>query len=325
MLRKADNSKATNNIAKTPENSAFKKRKFKDIAAVTAFAAAAALSIFAPGAVRSLFTMTGLESVYSASERYPLSVYFPDCGSAGCAIIHGERDALIDCGREKAQFDIMQTFDYLGIDALELAVLTHPDSDHIGSFPEVAEKVGIERFLTCEYSKTCESDLYGELSGVLERQGIPIGYAIAGEKIAIGGASLEVISPAKVYKASNDNSVVLRLCCGEFSALFTGDITSRAERDILSGGADISADLLYVAHHGSAGSSSEEFLTAVSPKYAVISVEESEYLPAGETIRRLMDCGCEIYRTDVSGTIAVLTDGTDENTTITATRLDARA
>lgn len=293
------------------------KGRIRTIAATSAFAVVAVLSILFKNQVRDLFTAAKLESIYSASDRYPLAVYFYDSGSAGCTLIHTSGgDVLIDSGREKAQNNVCDLLSFLGANTLELAVLTHPDSDHIGNFSEVIEEYGADRFLTCAYSESCKSPLYVELSETLRLYDIPIEYASPGDSFSIGGAKLEVISPLKTYKASNDNSVVIRLDYGEFSALFTGDISKKVEKDILESGRNIDCDLLLAAHHGSGGSSSEEFLEAVSPEYAVIEVEESLYLPHGDAIDRLAACSCEIYRTDVSGTVAVFSDGTSGGTVV---------
>ena len=295
----------------------FTKKKIRTAAATAALAVVAVLSIVCRGQIRALFPVFGIESLYMQSESSPLAVFFSDCGSAGCTLVRADGEyMLIDSGREKAQNSASDLLHRLGADRLDLAVLTHPDSDHTGSFPEVIGEFGAQRFLTAPYCESCDSPQYAEIESALQSAGVPIEYAEPGDEYRLGGARLEVIAPIGTYKKSNDNSVVLRLTYGEFSALFTGDISKKAERDILKSGRDISADVLLVAHHGSGGSSSEEFLRAVSPRYAGIEVEESAYLPNGGAIERLEAAGCTILRTDRSGTIAVLTDGTQEGLTV---------
>ena len=292
-----------------------KRKKIKSFAAAAALAIAAVMSIVFKTQLRALFTLTSLESVYSRAEKYPLAIYFLDSGNAGCTLIHSDAgDILIDCGHEKAQTNAAYLLDYLSVNDIDLAFLTHPERDHIGNFAEICQKYCPKRFVTCEYSANCESELYINLTDKLTQLYIPIEYAHKGEKYDLGSIQIEVISPSKVYKSVNDNSLVLRLTYGDFSALFTGDITKRAERDILSNGAAINADLLCAAHHGSAGSSSEEFLAAVAPRYAVIPTQESKYLPTGETIDRLSRQGCKIFRTDISGTVAFFVDEQGEVT-----------
>ena len=294
--------KTSNRKTKDPK----KAKRLRAVTVTSALAVVAVLSFIFSARLTELKALIGLESVYEKARRSDVSVFFPDVGSAGCALVHTpSRDILIDCGNTKAQYSILDTLEMLGTDKLDLAVLTHPDSDHIGDFKEVAENYRIDTFLTCGYTKYSSSEMYGELFKTLTDKNIPVTYAAAGDVYAFDELSVEVISPASLYNTSNDNSVVLRLSCGDFSALFTGDISKKAERDILARGADISADLLYTAHHGSSGSSSAEFLKAVSPKYAVISVEEDKYHPSDAVLDRLMNEGCEILRTDISGMIAV--------------------
>lgn len=287
-----------------------KHNAIKIITAAAIISAAAVLSIIYKAEILDLFAMTDIQSVSAQADRCPLTVFFPDSGTAGCALVHGEDfNILIDCGREKAQTNICTLLGDLGAEKIDLAVLTHPDSDHIGNFSQVADRFTICEFLTSEEADRSDSELYRTLMKSLEDHGVNVRYARPGEELTYGKARVEVIAPLTDYKNTNDSSVVLRLEYGGFTALFPGDITKKAEKDILESGADISAQLLYVPHHGSAGSSGEEFLKAVSPQYAVISVEEENYLPAGAAIQRLRDCGCEIYRTDESGGVAVFFDG----------------
>lgn len=116
------------------------------------------------------------------------------------------------------------------------------------------------------------------------------------------------------YSDSNDSSIVLRIEFGVISFLFTGDIGTGVEGVILAEGVEVSSTFLKVAHHGSKYSSSVEFLDAVRPEVAVISVGANSYgHPAQETVDRLRSANAEIYRTDQHGTIVVKTDGMNYN------------
>jgi competence protein ComEC len=109
----------------------------------------------------------------------------------------------------------------------------------------------------------------------------------------------------------NSNSLVFRVEYGHFRMLFTGDAGAEAEARILASGADVHADVLKVGHHGSAYSSTLEFIRAVAPRYAVISVGRNNLFghPAPSTIETLAHMGAKIYRTDEDGAITVDTDG----------------
>ena len=106
----------------------------------------------------------------------------------------------------------------------------------------------------------------------------------------------------------NDTSVLLKVCYGETEALYTGDITAYAERQYIKSGLDLSADILKAAHHGSASSTSEEWVETVSPQYTIISCGENNSYghPSKETLKRLN--GCTVIRTDESGDITFTAD-----------------
>jgi len=109
---------------------------------------------------------------------------------------------------------------------------------------------------------------------------------------------------------TNDASVVVLLEHGNNRFLFPGDIDSFIEADVVARGTPVAAEILKVAHHGSAYSSSEEFLSAVQPKEAVISVGDNSYgHPDDDTIARLLAVGARIWRTDLNGTVWVTSDG----------------
>ncbi len=245
-------------------------------------------------------TFLNLDSIYEKSNNYPLAIYSQNIGNGGCSLIHcGQTNILIDCGLEKFQGNVCQTLDALAIETIDLAVLTHPDSDHIGNFGEVAENYCISKFVTCEYSKQDSSVLYESLVNDLEKNNVSIEYIGSGDFFDFGDISLKILSPDKIYKQSNDNSIVIKFQYNDFSALFMGDASQKAEGDILNHFYnELSADVLYVGHHGSGSSTSQKLIDAVSPKYAIIQCQDSTYLPNGNTIRRLMNSGCSIYRTD---------------------------
>jgi competence protein ComEC len=140
----------------------------------------------------------------------------------------------------------------------------------------------------------------------------------AGDRLDLGsGIVLEVLHPGPELMAAtdadaNNNSLVLRLVWGQASFLLTGDIEAEAERLLLASGQPLPAGVLKVAHHGSGGSSTAEFLSAVDPAYAVISVGADNQFghPQGAVLERLAHTGeVEILRTDEQGTVEFVTDG----------------
>jgi len=126
---------------------------------------------------------------------------------------------------------------------------------------------------------------------------------------------LEVLNPSpqagEGQADDNQSSVVLRVVMGRCRILLTADIDAEIEDDLLASGQALSATVLKVAHHGAATSSSARLLAAVNPQVAVIGVGEGNRFghPSEEVLRRLSTIDCQVYRTDLQGTIELVTDG----------------
>lgn len=131
----------------------------------------------------------------------------------------------------------------------------------------------------------------------------------AGDKLKLNNIELSVLSPNMEYGESNEDSAVVMLNCGKKKLLFTGDISSKVEKNLLD--KNIGADFLKVSHHGSFQATGEEFLNAVNPSYAVVSVSQfnTYNLPNVEVMKRLYGYGCKVFRTDEMGSITFHING----------------
>lgn len=244
-----------------------------------------------------------------------ISVHYIDVGQGDCALVKTDgMNVLIDSGEYTAAEDVIAYLSDMGIDRLDMVIASHPHSDHIGSMNRVIDKFGADVVvmpkLTAEMIPTTSS--YEKLLKSVKKCGGKIEYAKVGSVYELAeGCELEIIAPVKDYDDLNNYSIVARLRHGSKSFLFTGDIEKTAERDILESGADISADVLKIAHHGSRTSSLKAFLQAVAPEYAVISVgSPNDYgHPHKETTKLLNKLGITVCRTDRSGTITFISDG----------------
>jgi len=198
--------------------------------------------------------------------------------------------------------------------SLDMVALTHSDDDHLVGLMGVLPHYDVRQVLESGYG---EGPVYREWLTQVEDKKIDWTIARAGQQIDLGeGIVLEVIYPYDdllegTESKANSNSVVLRLEWNEVSFLFTGDADSEAEQDMLYGGVirDLRCTVLKLGHHGSKYSTSSEFLAAVNPQVAVISVGEGNTFghPSDETLSRLD--GVDVYRTDERGTITFTTDG----------------
>jgi competence protein ComEC len=198
--------------------------------------------------------------------------------------------------------------------SLDMVVLTHSDDDHLVGLMGVLQDYKVGQVLESGYG---EGPSYREWLTRVEDKEIDWTIIRAGQQIDLGeGIVLEVIYPYEellqgTESETNSNSVVLRLVWGNVSFLLTGDADLDAEKNILRGGVvhDLRSTVLKVGHHGSRYSTSSEFLAAVDPQVAVISVGEGNTFghPSEETLARLD--GVDVYRTDERGTITFTTDG----------------
>lgn len=262
-------------------------------------AVAAVVSLTSPGRRfwKSAFRLSG----FDAGTDAPLSIHMLDVGKADAILIQCEgHTALVDAGTYLSGETVVDYMARCQMGPLEYAIVSHPDKDHLGGMPQVLSEAGAETFVRSEYFP----EEYGEVNAVLREKDIPCQIVSQGDALSLGGAVLRFLGPVREYEDANDSSLVFRLEYEGFTALFCGDIEKAAEKDLVNSGADLSADLLKVPHHGSKTSCSKRFVKAVSPRYALIPVgPDSNELPDEETLRRLSDAGAEIYRTDIDGAI----------------------
>ena len=237
----------------------------------------------------------------------------------GIVIWRGSTQVVIDGGPNNKIVDCLSKFVPFWDRAIELMVLTHPEADHMTGLIEVLERYEVEQLVTGNVGKS--TGVFGRFKQAVEGDGVPVHIAVAGEEIRVNGLEFEVVNPrqiedkrvlgARVMKEGvNEMSVVLRLEYAEFSALFTGDISSDTEEALINSGADLRSDVLKVGHHGSKYSSGQAFLAAVKPVVAIISVGKNRYgHPTQEALERLKAVGAKILRTDEAGDVEVVSDG----------------
>jgi len=239
-----------------------------------------------------------------------MEVHFIDVGQADCALLaSGGHFMLIDGGNNDDAEHIVTYLQNAGVKKLDLVVGTHPHEDHIGSLDAAIEAFDIGAVYMPDVS--ADTETYRDVLDAVKGKGLQVQHPVPGDVLDFNGLPVEIFGPVKEYSNLNNHSIVLRVSVGETAFLFTGDVEIEGEYDILEQGFDISADVLKVSHHGSSGSSVEEFLAYTDADYAVISVGEGNIYdhPEAVTLKRLQNYGMEIYRTDEQGTIVCDTDG----------------
>lgn len=243
-----------------------------------------------------------------------LRVHMLDVGQGSCVLVTGPggKSLLLDAGESGQAPAVRSYLRKQGIGALDMALITHMDSDHVGAFPILLHTYPPRALFMPKGAVFAES----ALEETLRALGLTPQYAHAGMLLPWEeDVELRVLSPLEdvEYPDENEGSLVLRLSYGSVSVLFTGDAGAFAEEEMLSaaGKGALRADLLMVGHHGSANSTMPRFLRAVAPRYAFISCGRNNSYghPHQMVLNLLENHGVSVYRSDLQGACVLETDG----------------
>ena len=228
-----------------------------------------------------------------------VSFHFIDVGQGDAALILTDEAAIvIDAGPVSSGGELVSYIEKY-TDKIDCLVISHPHEDHMGGAAELISSLDVAEVLMTVYDS--DAAFYSRALDAMSEKNVKITIVSVGETYTVGDVKMTVLSPSKDYGDKNNNSIVLRAEVDGVSALFTGDAETIAEEDILDGYSwQLNSDILKVGHHGSYTSSSEKFLDAVSPEYAVISCgkDNSYGHPHQTTLNKLKARGVEYYRTD---------------------------
>lgn len=269
-------------------------------------------------------------SLSAFSNRYIFKnteVHFLDVGQGDCAIIHtyDNKTIIIDGGGhhykeidENTGSSIIKPFlDYKNIKTIDMAVISHFDSDHATGIVELIDLVPIKLIAISDYEFEEDNAIYNLFNERVLEKNIPVVKINIGDSFSVNENSfVECIYPLdrKIVgdDGSNSGSNVLRFSYGEIDFLFTGDIAFKDEEVILKSGLNIEAEVLKIAHHGSKNSSSVEFLEACESEYAIYSAGKNNLYnhPSEETISRVLESGIKTsFNTADNGGIMFVTNG----------------
>ncbi|MBR6449860.1 MAG: MBL fold metallo-hydrolase [Fibrobacter sp.] len=230
-----------------------------------------------------------------------------DVGQGLAVLLEREgRFALYDFGPDSV--GVVDALVRRGVDTLEWVVLSHFHRDHIGGFLELLGRGVFVRRLYVGSDTVC-GFYCDSVFRVAQRLGVPVDTLVRGERVWFGGARFDVLWPTGYAKVEgNGASLVLLGRYGAGSVLLTGDLDSLGERRLLEMNPTLSAELLQVAHHGSAGSNTLRFLSQVSPVYAFVSVGAGNSYghPVQSVVRKLdlvLGDSAKLFRTDLQGSV----------------------
>lgn len=227
----------------------------------------------------------------------------------------GFSDSAFDAGRF-----IVAPFLYAQrVRRIDIAVLTHPHPDHLQGLIYLVDHFAV-REVWCTGRKA-DDDLYRLWEKTLADRRVKIRrWSAQSPPEELAGVRLRCLWPLHPpdpgnsrlsFDETNDASLVMKMTYGSRSFLVTGDISSRVESQLIRLASDLRSDVLFVPHHGSAHSSSPDFIRAISCRFAVISAGANNIFghPHPDVLDRFRFAGVEVWRTDRDGAIRMSTDG----------------
>lgn len=263
-----------------------------------------------------------------------MEVTFLDVGQGdGICIRTQDRTVLVDGGstdQKRLGENRLEPFlKSKGISAVDYAVVSHGDQDHISGLLYLMEEgeVAVRHLVLPAAGKGDE--VYARLEGLAKRKGTEVSWMGRGDKISFGRLRIRCLYPdaegreagMRAAEGRNGHSLVLRVDYGDFHMLLTGDMTGEGEASLLrqaregAGGATeaelAEIQVLKVAHHGSRYSTGKEWLDEVRPVWAVISYGEGNRYghPGEEVLKNLSERRVQVMETGKSGAVSVRTDG----------------
>lgn len=197
---------------------------------------------------------------------------------------------------------------------IDVLMITNPDADHIGGFIDILKNYEVSYII--EPGTFNKSKTYATIEQLVKEKNVKKIIATKGMVLDLGaGAKTEILFPDRdvSYWSTNDGSIVSKLTYGKNSIMLMGDSTKMTEAIVLSENSAqfLKSDILKIGHHGSHTSSSQSFVQAVAPTYALISDAKGNSYghPHQETLDTLNSFGIKILRTDLLGTIIFKSDG----------------
>jgi len=261
-----------------------------------------------------------LHPLSSGRSGASLRVDFLDVGQGDAALVTmpDGTTLLVDGGgnRMESTRRIGETVvsEYLwwrGLSEIDYVVATHADADHIDGLNDVLKNFKVKAALVGR--APANDPEFAKFAQTIAETQTHLETIQAGDVIRFGEVEVSTLwPPAEGNASDNNDSVVLRIKLGEVSILLTGDIEKAAERSLITS-TQLKTDVVKVPHHGSKTSSTDDFVRATKPTFAIISVGRNSMFghPHKDVVDRWQASGATVLTTGTSGTITVTTNGHD--------------
>lgn len=269
---------------------------------------------------QEIYAFTGLSrtaKVPQASDGATTRIHFIDVGQADATLIEQNGQfALIDTGTRESQEYLMAYLKAAGVKTLDYLIITHPHIDHIGGMQEMLDHMTVKQILISDVTLASidETGAKERLNDILAQTEVPVCVVQEADTYLLGGGVLQVLSAGLAGIEMNNISPALLFTSGSLRFLCLGDTQAEVEKDLLARDINIAADLYKVSHHGSATSSTDAFVAAINPRFAVISCgEKNDYgHPHWRVLQTLEANNAEIYSTANCGTIVAYLNAENE-------------
>ena len=249
----------------------------------------------------------------TTSSDQVMTVHFLDVGQGNSVLVECDgKYMLIDGGDYDYSSYVVAYLKSQGVETLEYMVVSHYDSDHLSGCVGALRAFAVETVICPDY--VGDTKTYATFAKDVVTYANACVYPEVGDAFFLGDAMFSIVCPEEAnYSDENDNSVGIRLAYGQNSFLICGDIGEEVEEDILKSGEYVQSQVYLASHHGSASSSTYDFLQAVQPEVVVVSCgyDNSYGHPAKATMNRLQKTGADLYRTDLQGSLIAVCDGTN--------------
>lgn len=268
--------------------------------------------------IAAAFVILGLAvyAAYALRTTPKLEVSILNVGQGDSVLIKAPagQNILIDGGPDKTVLRRLAENLAFWDRKIDLLILTHPHDDHLLGTLEALDRYQVKKVL---YTGVfAGSPSYSAWLKKIKEENISLFLADRPQTIELGGgARMEILYPlaslaGRSPENLNNSSIVCRLVYGQHKILLMGDAEKETEAALLAAGPDLSADVIKLAHHGSDNATGEDFLAAVKPKFALISVgaRNTFGLPSPRTLKKFERLGVKALRTDRDGTIKVLVE-----------------
>jgi competence protein ComEC len=261
---------------------------------------------------RTYFILGVMIAFAQATWAGPLQITFIDVGEGEAIYLEkDDKSILIDTGNVITAERIVKFLLDKNVNTLDMLIITHPHEDHMSGVFQVLQN--IQALALYDNGETIPSrggqNLYRWYKEFFRTGSYKA--LKKGDQLIWGDVRLDILNSVGSSSNWNKNSLVLKLHYKNTSFLLMADAGIDVEESLIQDQVDLTADVLKVGHHGAKDGTSVEFLEAVSPKYAVISINTNNIrgYPAPSTMTKLRQQNIEVLTTYAEGNIALESDG----------------